>query len=74
LISEPFYSFRYGFLASRGRYFCFAGEAMTAEDLALLGITAPTILMVLSWGFGVILFGWSLGYGASVALTIIKKI
>lgn len=48
------------------------------EDTALVNsITNPTpseIAFVFSWGFGVVLFFWSLGFGISAAITTIKKL
>jgi hypothetical protein len=47
---------------------------MTAADYALLGIDAPTVLLVWSWGFGSVLFMWSLGYALGVAVDVIRKL
>lgn len=47
---------------------------MTAADFALLGIDAEQILLVWSWGFGSIIFFWSLGFGVGVALDVIRKV
>lgn len=44
----------------------------TAADLAVLGIDAPTVLYVWSWGFGVILFFWSIGFAAGAAIRAIR--
>lgn len=44
------------------------------SELALLGITAPEILTVFSWGFSVMLFGWLCGYGVSLALGLIRRV
>lgn len=38
-----------------------------------LGITAPDVLYVFSWGFGAVLFFWSIGYAAGVAIEAIRK-
>jgi len=43
-------------------------------DLALLDITPENILFVLSWGMGVVLFMWSLGYAIGSAVKVIKSI
>lgn len=47
---------------------------MTAADYALLGIDAPTLLLVWSWGFGSVLLMWSLGYALGVAVDVIRKL
>lgn len=47
---------------------------MTPEELAILGIDAPTILYVYSWGFGSVILMWSLGFAVGSAITLIKKI
>lgn len=47
---------------------------MTEADFSLLGIDAPTILYVWSWGFGTIVFGWFLGYCVGVAVAAIRKL
>lgn len=46
---------------------------MTAQDYALLGIDAETILLVWSWGFGSVIFMWFLGYCIGVAVDLIRK-
>lgn len=43
-------------------------------DFEQLGITAPEVLYVLSWGLGFILFMWSLGYGIGVAVKLIRTV
>lgn len=43
--------------------------ATTAEP-----ITAETVTSVFGWGFGVVLFFWSLGYAVGVAKQIINKV
>ena len=43
-------------------------------DFSLLGITAPEILYVFSWGFAAVLMGFFMGYGVQLALTLIRKI
>lgn len=45
---------------------------MTAADYALLGIDAATILYVWSWGFGSVIFFWSIGYVIGVARAVVK--
>jgi len=46
---------------------------MTAEDLALLGITPESILQVYAWGFGALLGSFLAGYVVSVAIGIIRR-
>lgn len=46
---------------------------MTPQDFALLGIDAETILYVWTWGFGTVIFAWSLGYVIGVIIDAIKK-
>jgi hypothetical protein len=48
-----------------------ASETFTLVDL---GINSVAILQVFSWGFGVVLLGWLLGYACGVAVSIIRKI
>ncbi|PHR16505.1 MAG: hypothetical protein COA38_21785 [Fluviicola sp.] len=43
-------------------------------DLALLGITPAEILFVLTWGMGVVLMMWKLGYALKWVLKILKLI
>jgi len=45
---------------------------MTPAELALLGIDAQTILEVWSWGFGSVVFMWSLGYAVGCAVRVIR--
>ena len=49
-------------------------ESATISAAADVGITPEQILTVISWGFGVVLLGWLLGYGLGRALGIIKKV
>lgn len=39
-----------------------------------LGINSLTIAYVYSWGMGVVLLSWSLGYAVSAVISIIKKL
>lgn len=39
-----------------------------------LQITSGDVLNVYSWGFGVILSMWALGYAVSAAVSLIKKL
>lgn len=43
-------------------------------NLFTLGITAPDIALVYSWGFSMVLFGWLLGYGIRLAKDAIDKL
>ena len=43
-------------------------------DLAQLGIDAPTVLYVISWGFAFVLGSFLLGWGLSLAIGLIKKL
>ena len=51
---------------------------LESADLPALGgfqvvtVTAPDVAYVLSWGFGVVLFFWSLGYAIGAAKRAIK--
>ncbi len=45
-----------------------------ALDPVSLGVDAETMLYVFSWGFATVLLFWSIGYGAALAIGIIKKI
>lgn len=47
---------------------------MSAEELALLGIDAATILYVWSWGFGSVVSMWFFGYVIGVASAAIRKL
>lgn len=38
------------------------------------GIGSTSLLYVFSWGFGVILLAWSIGYAINIAIKIIRKI
>ena len=46
---------------------------MTAAEFALIGIDPATILECFSWGFGVVIFFWSMGFGLGVALDVIRR-
>lgn len=51
---------------------------LNASDYALMvqsyTITPEQVLAVFSWGFGVVLFFWSLGYAVGVAKSVINKL
>lgn len=46
----------------------------SAADLAIMGIDAPTILYVYTWGMGAVLSIWALGFAVGAGLTLIRKI
>ena len=46
-------------------------EAFTPGDL---GIDAAGVLSVASWGVGVVLLLWSLGYGVASAVRVIRSV
>lgn len=48
-------------------------ESSTIANLADVGVTPEQMIFVIGWGFGVVLFGWILGYGLGLALGLIKK-
>lgn len=43
-------------------------------DLAQLGIDPQTIFFVIAWGFAFVLGSFLLGWGASIAIGLIKKL
>lgn len=43
-------------------------------DLAQLGIDPQTIFFVVAWGFAFVLSSFLLGWGASLAIGLIKKL
>lgn len=47
---------------------------MTPAEFALIGIDASTIAFVWSWGFGAVIFSWSIGFCLGVALKVIRSI
>lgn len=42
--------------------------------LADIGITSDQIFAVMTWGFGVVLLGFILGWGLGLALGLIRKV
>ena len=48
-------------------------EAM-GQDLELYGITPQSVTEVFGWGLAAVLLMWSIGYGVSAAVTVIRKI
>jgi hypothetical protein len=42
--------------------------------IEMTGVDASTVAYVTSWGFGVVIFFWSLGYGIGAVLKLIRKI
>lgn len=71
-------------LNASGRWYeapCAASDSVVmtyGEYVALVPantvITASEILYVVSWGFGVVLLGWAIGYILGLVIGIIKKI
>lgn len=53
------------------QYWLDSSLIVSASDI---GITSDQILQVLTWGFGVVLLGWMLGYALGVGVGMIKKI
>ena len=47
---------------------------MSPADLALIGVTAEDILYVYTWGMGVCLSMWALGYATGIALKVINAL
>ncbi|MBI2750978.1 MAG: hypothetical protein HYX43_17060 [Burkholderiales bacterium] len=45
-----------------------------AVDFAALGITPDQILYVCSWGVGVVLSLWAIGYAVGAGVAMIKKL
>lgn len=45
-----------------------------AATLADIGITSDQIFSVMTWGFGVVLLGFILGWGLGLALGLIRKV
>ena len=43
-------------------------------DFTSMGITSETLLYVYSWGFGVVLLGFLLGFGVAVAVAMVRKV
>ena len=73
-----------GSLSASGRWYespCVSSDSVVmtyGEYVALVpqnvAITTPQVLYVVSWGFGVVLFGWLLGWGLGLALGLIRKL
>ena len=63
-----------------GQIKCTSGPftVLTPADLVVVlaqyQITATNILYVLTWGMGVVLLMWSLGYAIGVAKSVIAKL
>lgn len=47
---------------------------MTPEQFASIGVDAPTILYVMSWGFSFVVGSFFLGWCIGIAVDMIKKI
>jgi hypothetical protein len=50
-----------------------AETCCTAEQLALIGVTAADILKAYSWGFGAVVTAWFFGFCVGVAVDMIRK-
>lgn len=48
--------------------------ADVASDLLDAGITSSNILQVYTWGMGVVLTMWAIGWAAGVAVQVIKAL
>lgn len=46
----------------------------TVAELAAIGITPDQIFYVFTWGFGTVVFFYSLGFAIGAAKTAIKKL
>nr|WP_314898797.1 hypothetical protein [uncultured Deefgea sp.] len=49
-------------------------SSVSVADLALIGIDSQTILYVFAWGFGTLVFFWSLGFFVACGKSLIRKI
>ena len=47
---------------------------MTPADWEAIGITPETILYCMTWGMGVVLFFWSLGFAVGCAIRGIRQV
>lgn len=47
---------------------------MTPAELALIGITPEQIAHAFAWGFMAVFGSWLAGYGAQLAIALIRKI
>lgn len=73
-----------GSFSASGRWYeapCASSDSVimtTGEYQALVPvntvITSAEILYVISWGFGVVLLGWAIGYILGLVIGIIKKV
>lgn len=46
---------------------------MTPADWEAIGVTPEAILYCMTWGMGVVLFMWSLGFAVGAAISVIRK-
>lgn len=57
---------------------CTGYVMLSASEYSMLGqpyaITSGDVAYVFSWGFGVVLFFWSLGYAVGAAVRVIKLV
>lgn len=49
-------------------------DASTMIDFGALGINAESIVRVTSWGFGVVLAAWAIGYAAGAVKRMVNKL
>lgn len=45
----------------------------TPEQLALIGVNGPDVLMAFAWGFGLVTTCWFLGFVTRIAIDAIKQ-
>lgn len=45
----------------------------TPEQLELIGVTGPQVLLAFVWGFGCVTTSWFLGFVTNIAIAAIKK-
>lgn len=48
-------------------------DASSMIDFGALGITVESVLRVTSWGFGVVIAAWAIGYAAGCAIRMVNK-
>lgn len=48
-------------------------DASSMIDFGALGINAESIFRVTSWGFGVVIAAWAIGYAAGCVIRMVNK-
>lgn len=48
-------------------------DASSMIDYGALGINAESIFRVTSWGFGVVLFSWAIGFAVGCAVRMVNR-